>query len=296
MYLQFRCWLSLNFSAEEVGRFFVVPTLLGYMLAAYGKHLYAKGDALYTFRHLVVYIQREFPGFRGSTQPAWDVIQRWEELEPVEHRRPLPFAMMCAMVSLCIGWGWLRIGAIILIGFHGCCRPGEVLRAVRSQLVLPCDLGLSSGPGYLRVQKPKPGRRGMGRTQHAKTNDEEVVRFLSFVHGQDLPDAFLYSGNSAAFRLRWNKLLLALAIPASAMLTPAGLRAGGTVELYRRGTPILDILWALRLKNVETLQHYLQEIATQITMVDLPIDARTSIACLHKLLPFLLRSSSLGAG
>lgn len=67
---------------------------------------------------------------------------------------------MCAMVSLCVGWGWRRVGAVILIGFHGCCRPGEVLRAQR------CDLGLPDGPGYLRVQKPKPGRRGMGRIQH----------------------------------------------------------------------------------------------------------------------------------
>lgn len=224
------------------------------------------------------------------------MILRWQELEPVEHRRPLPFALMCAMVSLCIGWGWRRVASVILIGFYGCCRPGEVLRAQRSQLVLPCDLGLTSGPCYLRVQKPKPGRRGMGRTQHAKITDSDAVAFLSRVFDGVAPDCLIYGGTSSAFRLRWNKLLLALGISNSAMITPAGLRAGGTVELYRRGVPILDILWALRLKNVETLQHYLQEIATQITMIDLPLDARASIACLRQLLPFLLRSSGFGAG
>eukprot|EP00438_Fugacium_kawagutii_P002050 Skav230092 [mRNA] locus=scaffold3264:40338:47439:- [translate_table: standard] len=294
VYWQFRRWLDSSLSFEEVQKLFIVPTLMGYMLGAYGKHLYARGDALYSFRHLVVYMQREFPSLKGSLQPAWDVILRWEELEPVEHRRPLPFAMMAAMVCLAIAWGWLRIAGVILIGFHGCCRPGEVLRAQRAQLVLPCDLGLTSGPAYLRVQKPKPGRRGMGRIQHAKINDDEVVFFLVHVFKDFTGDTLLYDGTSSAFRLRWNKLLSALNIPLNAQLTPAGLRAGGTVELYRRGVPILDILWALRLKNVETLQHYLQEIATQITMVDLPLLARSNISGLSEMLPHFLRSPSFG--
>lgn len=116
-----------------------------------------------------------------------------------------------------------------------------------------------------------------------KIADSSVVSFLAGIYRDAPLDSFLYPGTSSAFRLRWSKLLEGLGIPSSSLLTPAGLRAGGTVELYRRGTPILDILWALRLKNVETLQGYLQEIATQITMVDLPIDARLSIACLHML-------------
>lgn len=125
VYLQFRKWLTGKFDAAAIDRFFLVPTLMGYMLAAYGRFLYSKGDALYSFRHLVVYVQREFPGFKGSLQPAWDIILRWEELEPVEHRRPLPYSLICAMACLCIGWRWYRIGGVILIGFHGCCRPGK---------------------------------------------------------------------------------------------------------------------------------------------------------------------------
>eukprot|EP00438_Fugacium_kawagutii_P015944 Skav205630 [mRNA] locus=scaffold1575:126668:131720:+ [translate_table: standard] len=299
LYSQFQRWLVEHLDSSGIDQLFLVPSLMGYMLASYGRYLYSRGDALYTFRHLVVYIQRELVGSRGFLVPAWEVIARWEELEPVEHRRPLPAAMVGAMVCLSISWGWLRISSVILIAFHGCCRPGEVLRAQRSQLVLPCDLGLLSGPNYLRIQKPKPGRRGVGRVQHAKIADDNVVAFLTSAMKEISSDSLLYPGTSSAFRLRWNKLLYALSIPTTAQLTPAGLRAGGTVELYRRGTPVMDILWALRLKNVETLQHYLQEIATQITMVDLPLDARSKIACLqslHSLLPYFLRSSSFVAG
>jgi hypothetical protein len=261
---------------------------MGYMVAAYGKFLYAKGDALYTFRHLVVYVQRRHPGFKGFLQPSWEVVTRWEELEPVEHRRPLPYSLMTAMVTLCVAWKWHFVAGVILISFHGCCRPGEVLNACRSQLVLPCDLGNVSGPCYLRIQKPKPGRRGMGRIQHAKVAPADVVEFLNKVYRKHGPDVPLYGGTPSAFRLRWNKLLVALNVSKNAGITPGGLRAGGTVELYRRGVPILDILWALRLKHVETLQHYLQEIATQITMIDLPLETRVKVACLHELYPHFL--------
>lgn len=78
---------------------------------------------------------------------------------------------MAAMVTLAISWGWRRVASVILIGFFGCCRPGEVIRAERCQLVLPFDLGIRTGPCYLRAQKPKPGRRGMGRTQRAKVTE-----------------------------------------------------------------------------------------------------------------------------
>ena len=50
----------------------------------------------------------------------------------------------------------------------------------------------------------------------------------------------------------------------------------------------MDILWALRLKNVETLQHYLQEISTQITMFDLSPAAKVSIGAFADFFPFCL--------
>lgn len=68
------------------------------------------------------------------------------------------------------------------------------------------------------------------------------------------------------------------------------------MELYRRGTAILDILWALRLKNVETLQHYLQEVSTKITLLDLPILAKNNITALSSMYPFFVSIPGSGAG
>ena len=272
---KFFSWATDILGANVALSLWKVPSLMSTMLAAYGKEWYASGGALYCYRHLVVYAQRLYPTLRGHMQQAWATISKWEELEPVQHRRPIPLSMLNSMVTLCVLWGWKRVASVILIAFHGCTRPGEVLRAKRSALMLAEDVGGKTGdPCFLKIIKPKPGRRGMGRVQHAKIRDAQVASFLSRVFVDVNPHELLYPGSSASFRTRWNLLLVKLKIPSSLGLTPGCLRAGGTVELYVRGMPIMDILWALRLKNLETLQHYLQEISTQITLIDLPMESR----------------------
>ncbi len=281
---KFSFWVQANAGDNVMASLWVVPSLMGAMMGAYGRHWYGLGGAMHSFRHLIVYAQRTWPSTRGHLQEAWSVLSRWEELEPVEHRRPVPRAMVEAMCVLALSWGWLRVVCVILITYHGCARPGEVLKAPRSFLVLPEDLGAPRGsPCFLKVSKPKPGRRGMGRVQHCKIRDFDVSCFLSYALLHVRGGEPIYPGTPNAFRYRWNFLLKSLLIPFSAALTPGCLRAGGTVELYRQGMPIMDILWSLRLKNLETLQHYLQEISTQVTMIDLPWESRSRILNLSKL-------------
>eukprot|EP00438_Fugacium_kawagutii_P034813 Skav226550 [mRNA] locus=scaffold421:226537:230826:- [translate_table: standard] len=260
-------WLQGYAGMNVTDSLWAAPGLLGSLLAAYGKHMYECGKALFNYGHLVVFVQREHPTVKGHLQKAWETISRWEEMEPVERRRPVPVAMLEAMACLAYCWNWPHVCCVLLVAFFGCCRPG-------GHLVFPSDIGESEGPIFFRIQKPKPGRRGLGRVQHTKINSSAAIRILCKAL-ENLPsEAAVYPGSSAAFRTRWNKLLGGLLIPPSAGITPAGLRAGGTVHLYRHGTPIADILWTLRLRNIETLQHYLQEISTQITMVDLPLRSK----------------------
>eukprot|EP00438_Fugacium_kawagutii_P019762 Skav203652 [mRNA] locus=scaffold2755:23567:26983:+ [translate_table: standard] len=275
---KFCSWLSTNLGDETSRSIWIVPELCGKFLSAYGRLWYGEGGALYAFRHLVVYCQRTYPVFKGKIQEAWNLIAKWEELEPVTHRKPLPWVMVQAMVCLSIRWNWIRFAGVVLIAFHACARPGEVLKALRKHLVLGQDVGEDgSDVCFLQINKPKPGRRGLGRTQHARIRGSEICRYLARVFGPLKGSEALYPGSAGAFRTRWNTVLRQLGVPSHFNLTPGCLRAGGTVYLYKLGTPIMDLLWFLRLKNVETLQHYLQEISTEVTMIDLPEDSRMLI-------------------
>ena len=74
----------------------------------------------------------------------------------------------------------------------------------------------------------------MGRIQHAKVAPADVVEFLNKVYRKHGPDVPLYGGTPSAFRLRWNKLLVALNVSKNAGITPGGLRAGGQLN-YTEG-------------------------------------------------------------
>lgn len=161
------------------------------------------------------------------------------------------------------------MASILFVSFFGCCRPGEVLNAVPRSLILLEDAGgLQGSACFLRICKPKPGRRGM---------DQAISSFLSRVFAGLGENGYFYPGTIGAFRTRWNKLLLQLGIGSSAKITPGCLRAGGAVELYKRGMPIMDIFWCLSLKNTETLQRYFQEISTNIDMIDFGVPTRALI-------------------
>lgn len=211
---KFQEWLRGHFDDSTIQCMWVAPGLLGSMMAAYGKFWYSEGGPLYAYRHMLVYAQRSFPSLKGKIQEAWNVVAKWEELEPVVHRRPVPYPLIQAMAFLCVRWKWIKMAATILITFHGCTRPGEVLCAKRGHLVLPQDLGdPNSSKCYLKICKPKPGRRGMGRTQHATIDDVLISSFLTRVYGNAKSGEPLYPGSPSAFRFRWNALLKALGVP-----------------------------------------------------------------------------------
>ncbi len=68
------------------------------MLKRYGVHLYSSGKALYELRHLPVLVQQNYPLTRAALHPAWTILTKWEEIQPVKHRVPLLEVLYKAMV------------------------------------------------------------------------------------------------------------------------------------------------------------------------------------------------------
>ena len=100
------------------------------------------------------------------------------------------------------------------------------------------------------------------------------VRLLERAFG-DLPqDVRLYPHSAHTYRNRWDKLLTALRIPSGSGFTPGGLRGGGAVHAYEDDVAIPDIMWRMRLKDVTSLAHYLQEVAVLMSLRSLPPDSQ----------------------
>ena len=288
----FQAWLEKMFSPETISQVFISAPLGAQVLKRYGIHLYSSGKALYELRHLLVLVQTNYPLMRASLHPAWNVLTKWEEIQPVKHRAPLPEVLYKAMVCTALFWHWDRFAACLVLGMEGIARVGEILAAMRMDLVLPRDLfDAKSRYAFLKIQKPKTKRRGRGRVQHLRVEDSGAIALLdrTFGHLNDCLKLFPLSGS--AFRSRWDKILDFLQVPRHLRPLPSSIRGGGAVMAYRKGDNIQNILWRMRLVNQATLESYLQELAADSILVRLP---ETSKARIRFLASFFTRAMSLG--
>ena len=280
-------WVGVELGDDLLNSCLAVPGLMALVLRACGKVLYENGRPLYHFRHLINHSQRTIPALRHASKPAWDLVTRWEAVEPLKHRPPLPHALLLAMASVGLSWGWFKWTAVTLIAFYGACRPGEVLRANRKDLVLPCDLFLEDNFCFLQITKPKSGLRGLGNVQHTKITDHVAISLCSAVFSGLDGDERFFAATPATYRRRWDSLLKALGVPSDLAFTPGSLRGGGAVHRYRSGGSVADIMWLLRIKHMETPQHYLQEVAASLSLASLPLDSKQKVQASASMFPFI---------
>ena len=113
-----------------------------------------------------------------------------------------------------------------------------------------------------------------------------LSRHLSSL-GRDEP---IFPGSPASYRKRWDAILRSLLIPRKALLTPASLRAGGAAKAYRNDEELSKLMWRMRIRNLETLQHYLQEVGAATVYAELPKRSQDRIQSLAVLYSSLVRT------
>ena len=249
--------------------------LLAQAVRAFGVFLYDAGVARHWLTDTINVLSARHPEWRASMAPAWQVDRAWARRHPGSSRINVPAGMLRAMVSVALLWGWSHFAGLLLLAFCGMLRPSEALAARRRHLVFPVDRLCESGDVFLHIVDPKTRR--FARLQHARVSDPEVCALLQAIFGGLAADAPLAPWGASAFRSRWNAILQKLGVPAVGGPTPGSLRGSGATELYIQLEDIPRIAWRGRWRRVETLEYYLQEVAAQLTFVDLPPATRAAV-------------------
>lgn len=211
-----------------------LPSFAGQCLRSYGDILYQHGGALSNYRHCILALQRWKPLCRPYMHGPWELVRRWEFQEPVAHRPPLPEGVVKGLVTLAWQFEWYDWCGVTLISFYGAGRLGEVLRCLRSDLILPADtIGEISHSAFLELRRFKSLNRQPSKIQHMKVTDKYCVKLLGMIYKNYAREDRLFDGSADQYRRRWDFLLKTYGIDKSLRLTPGGLRGGSAVWAYR---------------------------------------------------------------
>ena len=277
--------------------FDLVPSFMGTALRCYGDIMFQSMGSHANLRHLILACQRWKPHCRPFTSNAWELVRRWEYQEPVTHRLPIPESLVKGLCSLAWMHGWFEWVGATLLSFYGGGRVGEVLRCRKFDLILPVDTmeeGVDSA--FLQLRNFKSYGRQPARVQHMKISDRNAVKILSKIYSNFEASRILYFGTPSQYRRRWDFLLRSFRVGADIKLTPGGLRGGFAVWGYRKGIPITEILWRLRLRNQSTLESYLQETGTLTVYSLLSRESRLKIEQASSLFVYLHAALSSQGG
>ena len=188
---------------------------------------------------------------------------------------------MAALVTAALVWGWAYEASVILTGWAGILRIGEILSATRAELVLPCDSAPGTSFALLVIKQPKTRGRS-AKHQAARIDQQDVVTFLTAMYAKADKTTRLWPYSASTLRKRFSQLLAALCLPTQKVgdqrpFDLGSLRPGGaTWLLHQTESPEL-VRRRGRWMSMRTCEIYLQEVLVSTDLEKLDKRARDRI-------------------
>ena len=181
------------------------------------------------------------------------------------------------------------------MAWSGLLRIGEVIGAVRADLILPEE----SAPGIdyilLRIAEPKTRGRG-ARHQAARIEPSDLVLLIAAVFRRHGPSQKLWPLSAQTLRRRFHQLQtgLGLSTKAKGGFRPydlSSLRPGGATHLLNTTEDCTLVHRRGRWLSYKVMTIYLQEISVATAGQRLPEDVRTKIQSLNSIFPEVLQTA-----
>jgi len=227
---------------------------------------------------LLAGIINRHPWLRRDTAEAWHAVRTWQRSAPLNCRVGLDGQVYRAMVSLALTWGWRLMACLVVLGYEGLLRPGELAELRRSDIRLPTDSqGLLPEVVVVCIRVPKTRRRA-ARLQSVVIRARWAVKLITAALCGVPRDVALCTGGSLGLRQRFRALVCGLRLPPETY-TPGSLRPGGAIAHHLAHNDLGRLLFHGRWDSVKTVQHYLHEgVAVSVAAQIEPAAARLVLA------------------
>lgn len=290
---QLDCWLQ----AQELGPLDdllqLAPGLIARVLACYGQALYDGGRARGDFSECINGVVDRARHLRRQLGAAWDVAFAWKVLTPEANHVAMPETVMLACCSLALIWGWYELAGLVMLGFLGMMRPGEIYHLHGSDILLPSELLSAHRILFVRIGRPKMRRLGAKR-EHVRIDDVEVVLFFEALMRDRDRSLRIFPESAASLRARFGALVSFFSIPFKdgAGLTLASLRPGGATFWYARTDATEWVRFRGRWASSRMLETYIQEVNARSVMPALHPEARRKLQRFASAAPALLTAAT----
>ena len=136
-------WLALN----------NVPAL-AMALQEFVYDAFEKSFGLGRIKETLNAVAQYFHWTRGQLSGPWKAITAWKVKSPTTPHWPIPLFLLNALAGLAIAWDWHLVAALLLLGFYGFMRPGELTGLLREHIMLMSE---NEGERYIPmgIQNPK---------------------------------------------------------------------------------------------------------------------------------------------
>ena len=240
------------------------PERVSGFLIEYGRELYSAGSAYGIFAETINAVVVERPLLRRQLNGAWDLAFVWLSDEPHQHHPAMPLSVMAATVSVALAWGWAHEAAVILMGWAGVLRVGEILAASRKELVLPCDAVPGTTFALLIIRQPKTRGR-TAKHQAARIDQEDIISFLTAMYKNSKPEEMLWPFSAATLRKRFGSLMTALSLPTKkepdqVVFDLGSLRPGGASWMLHSTESPQTVQRRGRWASARVMEIYFQEV------------------------------------
>ena len=230
------------------------------------------------------------PSIRRQLQGPWDLAFAWMAAEPYTHHVPMPAALLLALLTCSLIWGWLREAGIFALAWGSLLRIGEATSARRGDLVLPEDVFGLHNYVLLSIREPKTRLR-VARHQAAKLEQSDLVTLVCLAFGGLHNEERLWPRTNQTLRARLDKLLERLGVrPAGGQraIDLGSFRPGGATHLLQLTEDSELVRRRGRWVSPKVMEIYLQEVSSIQFLPSQPPLVRAAVLKYAKAFPQVL--------
>ena len=261
----------------SLSKAFSTPKGANSVLVCYIQSLYNRGGSFADAKYAILHTQTTHRHLKGKLARAWDSVKSWSLEVPCTNRLPLPFFLLEVLFYTCVSQAYAHkrhspvlslkfasFGILLLLGFHGLLRPGELLHLRVADILVPST---PNSPLIIAIRRPKT-RLAFGRIQHVLVQDPKTIAWTSWLLSSWPKNRQLWPFSIASARSLFRQLLRQRQLSDSKLLI-SSLRPGGATHLYTAGLSVEQLQFKGRWKCIGTLRSYIQEATAAMVLLQL---------------------------